>query len=228
MRKVTLRVRHHGEPESDVSARYPEVTLRSLSSLTGTAAERKRIIEVSGTPSAIPSFLEEFRESDSVVAAEPLSPLGESRVYVALTYDAARWDSIAERLKDLGVHYRTGTTITAGWEQWTMYLGDDDDLGAIVDSLEDGGNDAELVHDVPLADMDATEQLDFSQFIRELTPRQRDVLSTAIRLGYYQPNKDTSIAEIGAEIGIASTTAWEHLVRAESKVMAEVGELLTR
>ena len=46
MREVTLRIRHHGGPESEVSARHPDVTLRSVSSMTGRGSERKRIVEL--------------------------------------------------------------------------------------------------------------------------------------------------------------------------------------
>jgi predicted DNA binding protein len=226
VREVTLRIRHHGEPESDISAAYPGVTLRSRSSMTGRTAERKRIIEVSGDPEQIPPFLEEFAAADAIVALEPLTPVDGDRVFVAMTYDAYQWDSIAERLSNLGVHYRNGTTINAGWERWTLYLGEDDDLSEIVEHLSEAGNDTELVRDVDLSEVRANEQLDLTRLARELTPRQGEVLATAIRSGYYQPDRDTSIEEIGEQLGISRTTAWEHLKRAEGKVMDEIYESL--
>jgi hypothetical protein len=226
VREVTLRVRHHGEPESDITAEYPGVTLRSRSSMTGRTSRRKRIIEVSGDPEQIPPFLAEFEAADAIVALEPLTPVGGDRVFVAMTYDAYRWDSIAERLSNLGVHYRNGTVINAGWERWTLYLADDDDLSSIVGHIEEAGNDAELVKDVDLSDVRANEQLDLTRLARELTPRQGEVLTTAIRMGYYKPDRDTSIEEIGERIGISRTTAWEHLKRAERKVMGEIYEFL--
>ncbi|PSP57962.1 helix-turn-helix domain-containing protein, partial [Halobacteriales archaeon QH_7_66_36] len=57
---------------------------------------------------------------------------------------------------------------------------------------------------------------------RQLTARQTEVLTTAIEMGYYEPNREASITDIGEEIGIARTTAWEHLNRAERKVMTEM------
>jgi len=226
VREVTLRIRHHGEPESDISAEYPGVTLRSRSSMTGRASRRKRIIEVSGDPEQIGPFLAEFEAADAIVALEPLTPVGEDRVFVAMTYDAYRWDSIAERLSNLGVHYRNGTVINAGWERWTLYLEDDDDLSEIVEHIEEAGNDADLVRDVDLSDVRANEQLDLTRLARELTPRQGEVLTTAIRMGYYKPDRDTSIEEIGERLGISRTTTWEHLKRAEKKVMSEIYDFL--
>jgi predicted DNA binding protein len=228
MREITLRIRHHGAPESDASARHPAVTLRSVSSMTGSAAKRKRIVELSGPADSIAAFLEDFRASEPVVAAEALSPLDSSRVFAAITYDAYQWDSISQRLTDHGVHYRTGTTITAGWEHWTLYLEKGEDLGAIVESLEAAGNETELVRDVALDTVEGRQQLELSRVLYdELTPRQREVLGAAIELGYYQPRREAGVEEIAAQVGIATTTAWEHLARAEAKVMAEIGDHLS-
>lgn len=226
MRQVTLRIRHRGEPESEVSAEHPRVTLRSVSSMTGRTAERKRIIEISGPAEAIESFVEDFRAADSVVDVLVITPSGTSPVYAALTYDAYEWDSISERLTDMGVHYRTGTRITAGWEQWTLYLDEGDDLGTIVESIERAGNDTDLVRDVELSDFEPPAPLELAGAFDRFTARQQLVLDTAIELGYYAPGSDTAIADIAEEVGIATTTAWEHLSRAEGKLMDEVGKHL--
>ncbi|MFC7166300.1 helix-turn-helix domain-containing protein [Halospeciosus flavus] len=227
MREVTLRVRHHGEPESDVSATHPNVTIRSVSSLTGTAAERKRIVELRGPAEEIASFLEAFEDADPVLAVEPFSPLDNDRVFVGVTFDSYKWDSIAQRLADHGVHYRVGTTIRGGWEHWTLYLGDDDSLPDIVASLEQAGNDTELVRDVSLDEVESHEHLTFSRILDQLTERQREVLATAIGCGYYESNADVAIADVADNLDIAPTTTWEHLVRAEEKVMTEVGDHLS-
>lgn len=226
MREVTLRVRHHGEPESDVSADYPSVTLRSVSSLSGSAAERKRIIEARGPADETEAFFAEFADAEPVLDVERLSPLENDRVFVAVTYDSYQWDSIARRLADHGVHYRVGTTIRAGWEHWTLYLDEDDDLGAVVDSLEAAGNDTELVRDVSLNELDGEEHLALSRMLEDLTDRQREVLAIATGMGYYDEGSDVRVEDIADEVGLAGTTTWEHLSRAEEKVMAEVGEYL--
>jgi len=156
-----------------------------------------------------------------------LTPLEVPRVLVAITFDSYRWDSIAQRLTDMGIHYRTGTTITAGWERWTLYLDNSDDLSEIIASLERAGNETDLVRDVSLGELDGSEQRQLSRVVNELTDRQREVLATAIGLGYYQPKRETTIEEIADAVGVAPTTAWEHLMRAEAKVMAELGKHLS-
>lgn len=223
MREVTLGVRHTGEPECETSARYPDVTLRSVSSMTGRGTKRKRINELRGPPARIEAFLEEFERADSVVRVEPLSPLGADRVFVSIVVDAETWDGITDRLAELGIHYRMGTIINAGVERWTVYLDDDDDLGEVIRSLERGGNDVEIRRNVGLDEIDRPPQLEMTRFLDDLTERQRDVLSTAIEMGYYNHGRSVGIEAVADRLDLGSTTVWEHLSRAESKVMDGVG-----
>lgn len=226
MREVTLRVRHHGAPESDVTAKYPEITYRSVSSMTGSGTIRKRIIELLGPSTSIESFLVDFQANDTVVAAQLLTASDDARVFMAIEMGLTKCDPISHRIADMGVHFRNGTIINAGWEQWTVYLGDSDNLQEIVAAIEDAGNDVEIARSVPLDNIESGEHMEFSQVLHDLTPRQREVLSTAIRMGYYQPRKDTTVEAISDAVGVATTTAWEHLARAERKVMDEVGDHL--
>lgn len=223
MREVTLRIRHHGEPESDISARHPTVTIRSVSSLTGSTAERKRIHEIIGPENDIDAFLSEFRRAEKVREARLLSAPKDEHAFVAITLDGYQWDSIVQRLTDLGVYFRVGTTITAGWEHWTLFLDETDELSAIIEHIERAGNDVNLLRNVSLSDVSGRDQLSLSRIAERLTERQREVLLTAIDLDYYGPDASASIEDIAGTVGIATTTAWEHLARAEQKVMAEVG-----
>jgi hypothetical protein len=225
-REVVLLVRHHGEPESDVSAAHPGVTLRSRSSMTGREDRRKRIVELAGGADEIGAFLDEFAAADPVVDAEPLTELDRPRVYVAATLDATRWDGIAERLSELGVHYRNGTTISAGWERWTLYPGPEEPTGELRAALEADGNETRLVRDAELGTVDARGRLDGLDLRERLTERQRETLRLAIDRGFYGPDGSVSHAELADELGVAKTTAWEHLKRAEAKVMDELAGVL--
>ncbi|GAB7009278.1 helix-turn-helix domain-containing protein [Halorubrum trueperi] len=219
MREVTLRIRHRGGPESEVSARHPEVTFRSVSSMTGSGTERKRIMELRGPTDEIRSFIEEFRRAEAVVEAEPLSPVTGEHAYVALIIDTDGWDGIRARLSEMGIHYRMGTTIAGGIERWTVYIEADDDLSAVIRRLEEGGNDVELARNVELASIERPPGMPASGILDGLTARQREVLSTAIAVGYYDHGGGVGVEDVADALGLGSTTVWEHLSRAESTVM---------
>ena len=227
MREVTLRVRHHGEPESDISADHPAVTLQSVSSLSGSTDERKRIVEARGPSGAIDAFFDEFRDASAVKEANRLSGPDTNRVLVAVTFDSYQWDSIAQRLSDFGIHYRVGTTIRAGWEHWTLYLDEDDEISAVVDSLEAAGNETELVRSVSVDNLENNRQLVLSEILQNLTDRQQEVLAVATAMGYYDEGSTVRIEDVAENMDLAGTTTWEHLSRAEETVMTEIADLLT-
>ncbi|RQG98563.1 helix-turn-helix domain-containing protein [Natrarchaeobius oligotrophus] len=52
-----------------------------------------------------------------------------------------------------------------------------------------------------------------------LTDRQREVLETAHRMGYFEHPKQANAGEVASELGITGTTFTEHLAAAQSKLL---------
>ena len=63
---------------------------------------------------------------------------------------------------------------------------------------------------------------DRADTIGRLTDRQREALSTAHQLGYYETPRQVSFEEVATELDCASSTANELLRRAESKIITAV------
>ena len=57
-----------------------------------------------------------------------------------------------------------------------------------------------------------------------LTKRQREVLSHAVRRGYYEPDSNVTLREMAEELGMARSTLGEHLQRVEQEIMGLVAE----
>lgn len=53
-----------------------------------------------------------------------------------------------------------------------------------------------------------------------LTPRQRRVLTVAVRRGYFETPRDCSLATLAAEVGVAKSTCSETLRRAQQAVLS--------
>ena len=56
----------------------------------------------------------------------------------------------------------------------------------------------------------------------ELTDRQREVLETAHRMGYFSHPKGANAGEVAEELGITSSTFTEHLAAAQSKLLSAI------
>jgi predicted DNA binding protein len=57
---------------------------------------------------------------------------------------------------------------------------------------------------------------------KTLTKRQREVLSHAVRRGYYKQDSSITLRELADELEMARSTLGEHLQRAEQEIMRMV------
>jgi predicted DNA binding protein len=58
--------------------------------------------------------------------------------------------------------------------------------------------------------------------LERLTVRQREVIETAYRLGYFEYPRETNASGVAAELGIEPSTLAEHLAAAQSKLLDAV------
>jgi predicted DNA binding protein len=58
--------------------------------------------------------------------------------------------------------------------------------------------------------------------LRGLTDKQRKVLLTAFKLGYYDPPRRISSRELGKKLNIRSSTLTIHLIKAERRVLTDI------
>jgi predicted DNA binding protein len=68
-----------------------------------------------------------------------------------------------------------------------------------------------VTHDAPLLTLDGV--------LPDLSPRQREIFSTAYDNGYYEIPRETTTEAIAEMVGIERRTAEEHLRRAENKLV---------
>lgn len=67
-----------------------------------------------------------------------------------------------------------------------------------------------------------TGPLDRTDIRTALTPRQREAVRAAIRLGYYETPRRASIDQIAIELDVSPATASEHLRKAECRLLTAV------
>lgn len=84
-------------------------------------------------------------------------------------------------------------------------------IAGIIEEYEDAGVSLTLQR---LGDYEGE-----SKPLDELTDRQREVIQTAYDLGYFEIPREASTEDVAEELGIDSSTATEHLQRAERNLM---------
>jgi predicted DNA binding protein len=115
-----------------------------------------------------------------------------------------------ERESELVVE--TPIRITDDGSLRVTYVGRDAAFRGIVRSV---GEDADLTFDVVET---GSYDPDGSALLRVLTTRQQEVLEAAVETGYYGAPRRATQADVAERVGIAPTTAGEHLRKIEAQV----------
>jgi predicted DNA binding protein len=103
----------------------------------------------------------------------------------------------------------------------TFYARDVETLRAILRDVASAFDDVSLRRIVRSGGPDASRDLVLVDRA-SLTDRQREVLETAHRMGYFARGKGANATEVAAELGINGATFAEHLAVAQSKLMDEL------
>lgn len=95
-------------------------------------------------------------------------------------------------------------------------------LQAIVSTLREEYGSISLEHLVQSGDPDESDTVVVDR--GRLTDRQREVLETAYRMGYFEHPKGANAGEVAAELDINSATLRGHLSAAQSKLLESLVE----
>ncbi|EMA06917.1 helix-turn-helix domain-containing protein [Haloferax denitrificans] len=63
---------------------------------------------------------------------------------------------------------------------------------------------------------------EWQSLLSSLPPRQRELLDTALEEGYYDMPREITLKELADEVGVAKTTASQHLRKAERQIVSFV------
>lgn len=117
-----------------------------------------------------------------------------------------------ERQRDSDLIIETPIHFNADGSLRVTYLGTDEDFQEFAQNEQ---KELPVTFDVvETGEYDPDE----ASFTRLLTTRQQEVLETAVELGYYSVPRESTLDDVAAVIGIAPTTAGDHLRKAEERV----------
>lgn len=106
-----------------------------------------------------------------------------------------------------------------GAEQFDLLLTAREDLAAAVDLLERFGRVKIESVSSDFHRRTTPSVTEWSKLFETVTPRRREVLNKALAAGYFDMPRGTTLQEIADDLGIAKTTASQHLRKAEKGIM---------
>lgn len=224
MWETVLAIRHRGCPVSDTSKRHPDVHLQNVSKSEVGGHRSKRILCLRGDAESVSDFAAEYRAHEGVEEfTEIAGGRGPHRYFTSSMVYMTDNPSIAEIVSSHGCYQHNTVNVKRGIEHWVIYAESKSQVREVVDDVEGSGNDVDVQRSVEFDDVMGG-PMKFTTLREELTPRQETALSTALELGYYTDETDVSVEDIAAEMDVHSSTAWEHLSKAENAIVSEIGE----
>lgn len=230
MLEYTFEITHEGCWTETVNQTFPDVSASIIYSyqLFGTSIT---MVEVTNVPVGRVDALVSWLGEHEIMTAATLINYDEQRevAYVSL---AGEYDGNVETEPVLNILLRNRCfptvppTVRNGVEHWTVLACDHETVSETHAELESMGN--VTVNSLRSQDHDQllTGLTEVKQAVRDLTPRQREVLAHAVAAGYYDSPRACGIEDLAALDSANTSTVGEHLRRSEAKILTAVGSLL--
>lgn len=221
MREIEIGIRHHGCPVSETSAEYPHIQIQNISKVEG-GEMSKRLLGLRGSNANIRSFAEDFRNKDDVEKFEKIAEAN-NMTYFSGHIDYHDNPSIASIVESLGCFQHSTVTVQKGIENWVLYSKEQKIVRDLISQIEGFGNEVNLYQSVDVGEVSGSKLSGFAGLSNHLTPAQKNAFKKALQIGYYDADEDISIKEVANILDRHPTTVWEHLEKAESKILTDVG-----
>lgn len=162
---------------------------------------------------------EEFQSAEPVDATEVFEGTDSTRYRIERDGEGTCVCEIVEQ----AVCPVSDVTVTESGElHMTVHLPSTDELAEIIGTLREAGIGVELKCLLRDVDDENTDPVLVDR--GRLTTRQREVLETAVRMGYFEYPRKASASEVASELGIVTSTFAEHLAAAQARLLDSVFE----
>ena len=101
----------------------------------------------------------------------------------------------------------SAVTLPGGWTKWTLVSPAEAGVSQLIGNMKEAGFDVEIVRKTEVE----------KEYV--LTERQREIIETAFREGYYDQPRRTTIRTLSETLGVSPSTISEILKRGEKKIV---------
>lgn len=210
---------HHDCPYCILTERYPGLKITSWDNAS---------THVAVVTSNVPGHLELFERD-----------LGESLPYAAVSRSCCGLevvinnrdcdpDSVTALIDQCGCWCAQPTVAEEGWEKYRIFSWDKSNIQQLVARVKanDGVVRLESVHQLGLPNFTEEMMVPVDSIFNGLTAKQAEVLTLAIKNGYFDLPAKVSADDMARIAGLSRSTFMEHLRKAEGKLLLNVLPLL--
>lgn len=191
------------------STQYPDVGLKVLSYYARGERSALEVVELAGP--RWPEVVADIKAIDNVEDVEVL----ESTPRDAKVRIAAKHCALPAAIEASGIVPQLPFEVAGGCDKW-LILSEKENAKVFYDRMREQGVDVKVTYSGEYAPSAA------------LTPRQQEVLSAAIKHGYYDYPRRITLTQLAEKLGVAKSTLSQSLAMTESEVMRTTNPLALR
>jgi hypothetical protein len=215
--EASFRVKHEC-PYREISARYPDLTIREW------YLNDCQVIEITSTGASSDELFAEIDDLGTILH-ESVNDAGLHVVTQSCLCSLE--DSIVERFEAHNCLYQPPTVHRQGWEHYTVVAFDERDIRALHNDLE-ADRDIDVLSKTAITEQRIPHSMlaPVDTLFEDLTERQLAALRLALERGYYEQPRKTSLRDLADQTSVARSTYEEHLRKAENKLLTNAGQFL--
>lgn len=204
MYKFSFKVRHKGCRETGLSLKFPKYHITVVDIQSTHPKEKQYFYYITGDPKKFDEIIDYLKKSKGYKLAKEIERSENTLLLLVVLYQKGYIQNVIQKYHGFFIELHT---VSGGYEYWHIGVVNKD---VIKDMLKEFKKMGEL-HVLYMGEVQFANVL--------LSKQQKKIFVYAHEQGYYNIPRKTTIAKIAKALGMNASTAGEHLLKAENKII---------
>ncbi|MBI5389667.1 helix-turn-helix domain-containing protein [Candidatus Woesearchaeota archaeon] len=209
MHRFSFKIRHRGCAESTFSTAFPKHHITVVDIQSRSPKEKQYFYYISGPPKEFDAIIKHLQNSKGYKLTREIERSSDTLLLLVVLHQQAYVQNIIQKYNGFFLEHHT---VYGGYEYWHVGVLDRTAIQKMKKEIEKLGELKALY----------IGEVDFAPAL--LSSQQKKVFQSAYDQGYYKTPRKTTIVRIAKVLKLNPSTAGEHLLKAENKVISSVAK----
>lgn len=211
MYKFSFKIQHKNCAETGLSIKYPKHHITVIDIQSKNPKEKQYFYYITGKNNSFDSVISYLKKSSSYKLTKEVERSKDTLLLLVVLKQTSYVQNIIQKYNGFLIDHHT---VYEGYEYWHVGVLDRNVITPMKGDIKKVGD----IHVLYIGEVDFAHSL--------LSNQQKNVFMYAYEQGYYEIPRRTTIAKIAKALKINPSTAGEHLLKAENKIIKSVARKL--
>ncbi|NQV08966.1 helix-turn-helix domain-containing protein [Candidatus Woesearchaeota archaeon] len=204
MYKLSFKVKHKGCHETGLSIKFPKHHITVVDIQSTHPKEKQYFYYISGDSKSFDDIIKHLKRSKGYKVAKEIERSRDTLLLLVVLYQEGYIQNVIQKYNGFFLELHT---VYEGYEYWHIGLVNNEPVNEMLKEFKKMG-DLKILY---------MGEVEFANTI--LSKQQKKIFKYACEKGYYELPRKTTIAKIAKEMKLNPSTAGEHLLKAENKIL---------